>query len=330
MSRSMQLNYIPVTAFPWTDLFLDRIYFEWDSLNCTPPGAYEQEHATPQYFCRSIFIDRCIFRSNLLWMRLPWECHNQSQDTNWRHCVTGPELPFFHKRKGILKIDQSVKMPWQGLSMGVASSCSSAPVQSDSQISRRWWHTFNWQRGWRIGDEPPIGFPAKISARTLSWRKTANVRWRCVTLSLSCRRALNIFTADHVNLVPGFPIQENDGLRVAFYIRLPSVIARDGVIPVDALLQAVNRSKSELEAALGVKISEIKKGLEPTNTPTYPTSNANNATTVTSSTTSRGSVPSTGPTEIGEEANDDWKYIVVGVVVGAVIIFILGGVIYCV
>ena len=24
--------------------------------------------------------------------------------------VTGPKLPFFHKRKGILKIDQSVKM----------------------------------------------------------------------------------------------------------------------------------------------------------------------------------------------------------------------------
>ena len=31
MSRSMQLNYIPVTAFSSTDLFLDRIYFEWDS-----------------------------------------------------------------------------------------------------------------------------------------------------------------------------------------------------------------------------------------------------------------------------------------------------------
>ena len=31
MSRSMQLNYIPVTAFLQTDLFLDRIYFEWDS-----------------------------------------------------------------------------------------------------------------------------------------------------------------------------------------------------------------------------------------------------------------------------------------------------------
>ena len=73
-----------------------------------------------------VSIDRFIFRSNVLWMRLPWECHDQSQDTNWRHCVTGPELPFFHKRKGVLKIDQSVKMPW--LSMGVASSWSSASV----------------------------------------------------------------------------------------------------------------------------------------------------------------------------------------------------------
>ena len=30
-SRSMQLNYIPVTVFSSTDLFLDRIYIEWDS-----------------------------------------------------------------------------------------------------------------------------------------------------------------------------------------------------------------------------------------------------------------------------------------------------------
>ena len=91
------------------------------------PGAYEQEHATQLYFCHGVFIARFIFRSNLLWMRPPWECHNQSQDTNWRHCVTGPELPLFHKRKGALKIDQSVRMPWHRLSMGVASSCSSAP-----------------------------------------------------------------------------------------------------------------------------------------------------------------------------------------------------------
>ena len=52
-------------------------------------------------------------------MRGPWECHDQSQETNWQHCVTGPELPYLHERKGILKINQSVKMPWHTLSMGV-------------------------------------------------------------------------------------------------------------------------------------------------------------------------------------------------------------------
>ena len=67
------------------------------------PGAYEQEHATQLYFCHGVFIYRFTFRSNLLWMRLPWESHNQSQDTNWRHCVTGPELLLVHKRKGCTK-----------------------------------------------------------------------------------------------------------------------------------------------------------------------------------------------------------------------------------
>ena len=43
-------------------------------------------------------------------MRPPWECHNQSQDTNRRQRVTGLELPLFHKRKGVLKIDQSLRM----------------------------------------------------------------------------------------------------------------------------------------------------------------------------------------------------------------------------
>ena len=31
MSRSMQLHYISVTAFSYTDLFLERISLEWDS-----------------------------------------------------------------------------------------------------------------------------------------------------------------------------------------------------------------------------------------------------------------------------------------------------------
>ena len=36
-------------------------------------------------------------------MRLPWGCYDQSQEMYWRHCVTGPALPFFTQKKGILK-----------------------------------------------------------------------------------------------------------------------------------------------------------------------------------------------------------------------------------
>ena len=98
-------------------------------------GADEQEHATPLYFCNGVFIDRFMFKSNLLWMRLPWECHNQSQDTNWRHCVLDRNCLSFTKEKVYQKIDQSIKMPWHRLSMGVASSCSSAPATV-------YWHWF--------------------------------------------------------------------------------------------------------------------------------------------------------------------------------------------
>ena len=67
------------------------------------------------------------FRSNLPGMRLPWECHDQSQETNWRHGITGPELPFISWKKGLLKIDQSLKMSWRRPRMGVACSYSTTP-----------------------------------------------------------------------------------------------------------------------------------------------------------------------------------------------------------
>ena len=46
-----------------------------------------------------LFLDR---------ISLEWDFHG-SAITNHEHCVTGPELSFFHKRKGVLKIDQFVK-----------------------------------------------------------------------------------------------------------------------------------------------------------------------------------------------------------------------------
>ena len=50
---------------------------------------------------RSLWVGACnstIFLSRRF-HRLPWECDDQSQETNWRHYVTGAELPLFRKKK---------------------------------------------------------------------------------------------------------------------------------------------------------------------------------------------------------------------------------------
>ena len=54
-------------------------------------------------------------------MRFPWECHDQSQETNWRHW-TG--TAFLSQKKSYTKIRSVYK---NALRMGVACSYSSAP-----------------------------------------------------------------------------------------------------------------------------------------------------------------------------------------------------------
>ena len=62
---------------------------------------------------------------------------------SWCHCVTEPQMPFFHKRKGILKIDRSVKKEWQRISLGFVFSYSSAP---DLDRTKRAWNScyYSW------------------------------------------------------------------------------------------------------------------------------------------------------------------------------------------
>ena len=58
MSRSMQLHYISATAFSSTDLFLDQIYFEWDSR-----GSATTNHKT--LIDVTALLDRdCLFLQN--------------------------------------------------------------------------------------------------------------------------------------------------------------------------------------------------------------------------------------------------------------------------
>lgn len=63
--------------------------------------------------CNStIFLSRRFHITIYFYIEFPW---NETPvwvpwtETNWRHSVIGPELPFVRKRKGILTIDQSVE-----------------------------------------------------------------------------------------------------------------------------------------------------------------------------------------------------------------------------
>ena len=82
-------------------------------------GADEWEHANPLYSCHGVFTDRFIFRSRFPGVRLPWECHDQLKETNWRHCVNWTGTAFLSQKKRYTKIDQSAKTTWQKLNMGV-------------------------------------------------------------------------------------------------------------------------------------------------------------------------------------------------------------------
>jgi len=145
----------------------------------------------------------------------------------------------------------------------------------------------------------------------------AQNRFACGITSNRRRRSLGIFTADNVHLLPGFPVQDNSFLRVAFYVLLPSFVQGGGVIPAATLLQVVNDSKSDLEAVFGVPIGEIKLGYVATNPPTNPTNQSTTPVTTTS--------PTVATTD---KTNDEWKWIVIGVVVGAVVIAVIAVVVY--
>ena len=85
---AMQPPHIPITALSQTHSFLDRISHLQDSRGRTTTN-----------------------HKKLI----------------WRHCITEPELPFYHKRKRSPKINRSVKMPRHRFSMGVVCSYSLAP-----------------------------------------------------------------------------------------------------------------------------------------------------------------------------------------------------------
>lgn len=121
--------------------------------------------------------------------------------------------------------------------------------------------------------------------------------------SLSRRSLYDIYTADEVHLLPGYPKNSSDSLQVAFYVKQPAggFIGNNSVLHRDTLVAIIIDYKSDIEKAIGANITDIETLFKPSTTTESPTA---------------------GP---AEPADDDWKWIVIGVVIGVVVIIILIG-----
>ena len=93
----------------------------------------------------------------------------------------------------------------------------------------------------------------------------------CFSYHVVIRRSpfTELYTADQVHLLPGYPSNTSGSLQVAFYVQQPRglFIGNNSVLPRDTLAEIVRTHKSELEIAIGVNISDIEV-LFPPATPT--------------------------------------------------------------
>ena len=113
-----------------------------------------------------------------------------------------------------------------------------------------------------------------------------------------------LYTADQVHLLPGYPRNASGSLQVAFYVQQPLglFIGNISVLPRSTLADIVIIHKSALETAIGANIFDVEVLFElptPTTSPTSPTA---------------------GPVE---PSSNNWKWIVIGVVVGVVVIILI-------
>ena len=119
------------------------------------------------------------------------------------------------------------------------------------------------------------------------------------------RRALDfeLYIADYVHLLPGYPSNGSVSRAVAFYVQQPPglFIGNNSVLPSNTLVDIVALYKSELEGAIGATISSVKALFTPTGT--------------TTTTTTRK--------PIEESENNNWKWIVIGVIVGILFIILI-------
>ncbi|KAJ7376162.1 hypothetical protein OS493_036541 [Desmophyllum pertusum] len=110
-----------------------------------------------------------------------------------------------------------------------------------------------------------------------------------------------LYTADQVHLLPGYPSNSSGSLQVAFYVQQPLglFIGNISVLPRNTLATIVTSHKSVLETAIGANISGVETLFKPTTPTTLATA-----------------VPV-------DPSSNDWKWIAIGVVVGVVVIILI-------
>ena len=118
------------------------------------------------------------------------------------------------------------------------------------------------------------------------------------------RRALDfeLYIADYVHLLPGYPSNASVPLAVAFYVQQPPglFIGNNSILPSNTLVDIIVLYKSKLEGAIGATFSSIKALFTPTGTTTTTTRKP-----------------------IEESENNNWKWIVIGVIVGIFFIILI-------
>ena len=93
----------------------------------------------------------------------------------------------------------------------------------------------------------------------------------CFSYHLVIRRSSELYTADQVHLLPGYPINASGSLQVAFYVQQPleQFIENVSVLPRSTLVEIVKEHKSDIETAIGANISDVEFFFKPA-TPTTP------------------------------------------------------------
>ena len=93
----------------------------------------------------------------------------------------------------------------------------------------------------------------------------------CFSYHLVIRRSPELYTADQVHLLPGYPRNASGSLQVAFYVQQPpgEFIGNISVLPRITLVEIITAHKSDLETAIGANISDVEFFFKPA-TPTTP------------------------------------------------------------